>query len=293
MIGNEYKNVGKNIKALRKAYGETITDLAFSLGLDSVSTITNWEKGIRIPQRDMLLKIAEHYRITVSELRDSDFSRLDIVNLSIDDEVVLTQVAKKVLPIMYSEDSYKKDCYFKKGYDLHIQLWQDMANGIAIDDRHELVLECYAKSSDENNTPESLANILWWLLFFGIGATQYKLMEGYKEISTRKISKEVFLKDYWLKDCSEELDLYDENLEEYKNEYLNECEELIIELITELKRTKYVDLAEYYSALRYIFCLVKNNKRPMENKSFGEDLILELVQTGNKYAIDFLRIIKE
>ncbi len=45
-------NLGKNIRSLRTSYGESQLDLALALDLQSSSAISNYEKGIREPDRE-------------------------------------------------------------------------------------------------------------------------------------------------------------------------------------------------------------------------------------------------
>lgn len=81
--------LGKNIKYLRTAYGETQLDLALAVGLDSPNAIANYENGGRTPKPDIRKKIAIHYRITEDELIHSDFSGLKVpTNLLNDKEKI-------------------------------------------------------------------------------------------------------------------------------------------------------------------------------------------------------------
>jgi len=55
-----YPNLGKNIRCLRKAFGETQLDLAIAIGASGSNVISQYESGERIPERDYLLKMAKH-----------------------------------------------------------------------------------------------------------------------------------------------------------------------------------------------------------------------------------------
>lgn len=50
-----YKNVGRNICLLRKAFGETQMELSLAIGINSPNAISNYENGIRIPEREILI----------------------------------------------------------------------------------------------------------------------------------------------------------------------------------------------------------------------------------------------
>jgi putative transcriptional regulator len=57
----------ENLKAIRKAKGLSQEELAVRLNVVR-QTISKWEKGISVPDADMLIKIAEVFEIFVSEL---------------------------------------------------------------------------------------------------------------------------------------------------------------------------------------------------------------------------------
>ena len=64
----------QNIKSLRMAYGESQMELAFAIGLDTPTTISNYENGMRSPKQDVRKKLAEHFRITEEQLIHVDLS---------------------------------------------------------------------------------------------------------------------------------------------------------------------------------------------------------------------------
>lgn len=59
------------IKALRKAKGFSQEELAARLNVVR-QTISKWEKGMSVPDADMLVKIAELFEVPVSTLLGSD-----------------------------------------------------------------------------------------------------------------------------------------------------------------------------------------------------------------------------
>ncbi len=58
------------IKALRKAHGHTQAYLAQKLHI-SKSSISNWEKGIRLPEAQMLIQLSEIYGVSCEYLLGS------------------------------------------------------------------------------------------------------------------------------------------------------------------------------------------------------------------------------
>ena len=71
MDKSENNRFSKNLKLLRKSYGETMPALAAYLQVDT-STISRWESGGREPDHETLKRIAEHYRVTVDDLLKSN-----------------------------------------------------------------------------------------------------------------------------------------------------------------------------------------------------------------------------
>lgn len=63
----------KSLRALREERFMTRLELAVRLGV-SVSSIYNWEMGIRCPLASHLRKLATEYNLSPGEIRDSFYS---------------------------------------------------------------------------------------------------------------------------------------------------------------------------------------------------------------------------
>lgn len=59
--------LNENIKALRKTKGLTQDDLAIRLNVVR-QTVSKWEKGLSVPDAEMLQRIAEVFEVNVSQL---------------------------------------------------------------------------------------------------------------------------------------------------------------------------------------------------------------------------------
>ncbi|OON90383.1 MAG: hypothetical protein ATN33_03150 [Epulopiscium sp. Nele67-Bin001] len=64
--------LNEKIKSLRKQQGLTQEELAIRLKVVR-QTISKWEKGLDVPDAEMLIKIAELFEISTSELLDENF----------------------------------------------------------------------------------------------------------------------------------------------------------------------------------------------------------------------------
>ncbi|OON99227.1 MAG: transcriptional regulator [Epulopiscium sp. Nele67-Bin004] len=64
--------LSEKIKSLRKQRGFTQEELAIRLNVVR-QTISKWEKGLSVPDADMLVKIADIFEVTTSELLGANF----------------------------------------------------------------------------------------------------------------------------------------------------------------------------------------------------------------------------
>ena len=72
--------LNENIKALRKTKGLTQDELAIRLNLVR-QTISKWEKGLSVPDAEMLQKIAEVFEVNVSQLLGSPINQNENVDI--------------------------------------------------------------------------------------------------------------------------------------------------------------------------------------------------------------------
>ena len=72
--------LNENIKALRKTKGLTQDELAIRLNVVR-QTISKWEKGLSVPDAEMLQKIAEVFEVNVSQLLGSSINQNENVDI--------------------------------------------------------------------------------------------------------------------------------------------------------------------------------------------------------------------
>ncbi len=63
--------LSNNLRTLRKNKGLSQEELAIRLNVVR-QTISKWEKGISVPDSDMLIKLAEVFEVSVSDLLGDD-----------------------------------------------------------------------------------------------------------------------------------------------------------------------------------------------------------------------------
>ena len=295
-VGNsniDYPNLGKNIRGLRKAFGETQLDLAYTIGAKGPNVISQYESGGRIPERDYLTRIAKHYRITEFELLHGDFSNMrNLTSVPVNDPAYGMKMMSKMFPLICSPEALENS-HFNEAYRIHtkfIDAFASVENFEEHDIEHDIerCLWLYQEASEEG-VIEAVANHLWWLMFLGF-LTVYITPRLVENLDSKEMSK-ITAKDVFdgLLPCFDETDSekeFDTNNDRIS--YLEECEVDMIVDIIRLKRTKeYSDLGDYYLAWRYKFGLLTNTLSMEMNSTVGDELLLSFRLMGNKYCKDF------
>lgn len=70
---------GENLKTIRKAKGYTQEELAIKVNVVR-QTVSKWEKGLSVPDADVLSHIAEVLEVSVSELLGAEIKQEDSKN---------------------------------------------------------------------------------------------------------------------------------------------------------------------------------------------------------------------
>lgn len=90
--------LNENIKQMRKSKGITQEELAIKLGVVR-QTVSKWEKGISVPDSEMLIEIAEIFETSVSvllgETKNTDETETSIAELSNKLSLINEQLAKE------------------------------------------------------------------------------------------------------------------------------------------------------------------------------------------------------
>ncbi|MDR2532435.1 MAG: helix-turn-helix transcriptional regulator [Oscillospiraceae bacterium] len=73
--------LNENLTALRSAKGITQEELAIRLNVVR-QTISKWEKGLSVPDADLLIRIADIFEVSVSELLGAGFDGEGVVEIN-------------------------------------------------------------------------------------------------------------------------------------------------------------------------------------------------------------------
>lgn len=277
--------IAKNIRTLRKGHGESREDLAEAINV-SPSAIGNYETDFRSPDIQKLTAIADHYGLPVDRLIADDFSNMDFkfTNVTWENATAAMEIQ---FPLLCSAEAMQnKD--FAEGYRRSVDVWKKVKEAYtAISTEYAYSsLEFYEKAYNENETiSEAIANILWVIfIIYALLPDEHSIKVG-EAIIRGEASNPTFVKDYVLKDSNP---ISKENLKN-KKAYVADSQEMIVELLKELKSTKNSDLADYYMALRYVIGMVDNEYTDNFNKSIGMEMLTSCASLGNKYAINLFK----
>ena len=292
---------------LRETHGETQEDLAYSIGFETKSTISNYESGKRKPDTRMLKKIAIHYNITVEELCYGDLSYLvnkKITNLPIDNVEIINKVSAIIYPIYEPIEDKCNDELFKKGYEAQMKIREYFYNGAKFDSKlFEICHDSYVESINENGTIESVANLLWLYIFITSTWNNRHMTEGIYELYDKQIDKSYFYKNYVLKSFKEKESSEDEAFTLGEESSFDNKELKILEKYVEKDEAVYAllfkylrknaegcEYADYYMALQYINNLIENDEDITTNQKIGCELMRRFAVIGNKYARNYWKV---
>ena len=237
--------LGKNIKYMRKFYGETQDELGFILQMTK-STVSDYESGRRKPTPETLNKISTHYGKTVDEMLNiklyelHEFDSSEIIDFN---EVFNT--LSHILPLLDSPKANQNHS-FTKGMVLIKNMLKSLnkreyVRGSVISEAVDFFAEAI-----ESNIAEAYANMLWCIFFQW--TQQYADLANLQKLQSRLNAKQVDWKEL----------IYETQKDQKKSttkrkEFIRDFDESINLIIKTLKDTNQCSqLGDYYLALRYV-----------------------------------------
>lgn len=276
---------GKNIRLLRKAWGQTQKELGSAIGVES-NTISMYENGDRTPDLTTLDSIASYYGISVDSLMHEDLSHIPLKNISITWAGIIT-LLEKLLPVIPLGKDYS-DSNFEKGYARIECIWNTIKQpgGLVFESTFLDALDDFSNSFAEHATVESVANTLWLIFVMYMLLPDEHAIEAGKAVLNGLGRTKYFSKKYMIKG---ENPTSQENLAR-KRAYAIDQHDGIIEFISLLKETsQYSSLGDYYLALQYIIGMVINENSADLNQQIGMEMMNAYLELGNPYALEFFR----
>ncbi|MBR2303915.1 MAG: helix-turn-helix transcriptional regulator [Ruminococcus sp.] len=178
----------QNIKSLRRAFGESQEDLAFAIGLEAKTTISNYENGTRRPKPEVRKKLAKHFRITEEQLINVDLSGIRKTSFNkMNDIHRIQEIGFAAFPVVCSEAAMKNTS-FANGYNAHKRINECLHSGVKPDDKdYDIFIESYYSAWEKNAIPEAAGNILSWFLQIEYSVLNPQLSEGAQRLMDNKI----------------------------------------------------------------------------------------------------------
>lgn len=304
----DIKRIAKNIKTIRLAYGYK-TQLDFALALDpnarypglSHDMIKKYESG-KYPITEQAVRLISS--LTLCSFEDIVFEDLNdlepdslVVNPDeaieglIDDEKLLKEFGNYmtiIFPLFTSEESMK-DPLFSKAYNISMMKLDKLNfNG-----------DVFVEALDgfwPTKYPESFLNKMSLLgryylnyIYWGIKRETLNKINSKKHESVIDYAKDI----YRYKGYEENSSFIAETKRKFLDSFNNELTKCMQEAA---KEDKYKDYVYYYLGVRYYFGIMDNDITKMsdiEMNSFGINMLDCLKIIGNKYAIEFKKIMKD
>lgn len=226
--------IAKNIRDIRKAHGETQSDLAEAINV-SEKAVGNYETGTRQPDMQTIQAIAEHYGFPVDRLLNEDFSQMDFKLSTLTWEKAMDVMAVQ-FPIICT-DNAMQDPNFAEGYRRTQEIWSKVKEGQAGIMRSfiESAFQKYEDAIiDNNNLVEAVANTLWLtFLVYALMPDEHSAKMGEAVLFGKSLKKD-FVKNYVLKDANP---ISKENAAN-KRAYVADSQETVVALIRILKESE-------------------------------------------------------
>lgn len=245
-----------------------------------------YESGERGQNRmDVISAIAAHYRITEDELLHGDFSGLCLEHFPLSDSDRTFRLLDILLPIQTSENACA-DPVFRFTHTIHQRRYERWKEVLSISTSDfELCIRQYRESLTLYKTPESAANLLWWIIFRGLHILYPFFEIGLRNVFHQKITVQEFLREQYL--CNPFNSAVAERTSSAPAIHFHQqYDSLAIDSLRSLYATDaWRPLAEYYFSLLYATVLIRNNHTDAENLRTGREMLKSLVQLGNPYAV--------
>lgn len=279
--------LGKNIRSLRNAYGESQEQLGAAIYVEK-NTVSSYETGRTQPKNEILTAISKHYTVCIDDLLLGDFSYSGETTVNFKPDT-FWKVIDKVFPVISTEQALQNQ-NFRIAFDAQTDFYAQCrsADMDKIDIPFELCLDNYSEAiEDEKIAVESGANLLGLLCLFMIAVNSLTLVKDNPAYVSQlaKIDKNV--REFVENAPSLEAEI-SVNLDE-SGIHSTEYKEAIMDMLNLMRDTKeWSDLAYYYMALFYIYNLVDNNSTRSINNRIGASMLNAFALMGNQYAHQFL-----
>ena len=284
---NSRKQIGRNLRALREAYGETREELAHVLGYERPSSIKFWEDEERDIPEDAVKTILEHYLIIWRQLYYDDLTSLEKGSLAgnntpewmdwMIEPFFSDDIYSVFLPIISSESALADDS-FSEAFALHKRILASKSADMVLR-FFDNISDCYNKAISRG-IDEALVNYVSLILFrcLLVGAEFF-------EIESVGTAVDFLRSTLSLAHTSQIINKRREIFEEYKLDFDI--------LLKKIRKTKYRDFCDYCIMMKYYLVLEDLSDVGFDSdqtRNVGSVIMEELYRLENPYVkrlIDF------
>lgn len=267
---DDTNRVGNNIRVLREHRGDSRENLGKAINV-AYSTVASFENGIRTVNDEHIEKIAKKYGVSFDMIKAQTLTKELLVeyDAQVNNEIAnelnkILFVGKVTSPLARKNDNFKQaDEYFQRIINL------DYMETMVRTSR-----ELYYKSFKEDGILAGAANTIMMLL------VEFLLIDINTDL-TEKLSKG--------KLTNGEAYLYVKSINQSSSisriKFINDTKAIFDECIRAISSENEGKVfAEYYIALKYMFCMVDNGRGYRENVEIGRIMMREFANFDNQLA---------
>lgn len=154
----------ENLRRLRDYWGETQDDFRVAIACGkaySRSNVSKWENGTGKPDNDTLVRIAEHYHVSIDQLLYDDLSEIGKMSFRADKNS-LSELSRIALPYVTSPEA-ETDPLFYKAFAMMKRLWSKFGSTVSEWTLPE-IYSLYYDSYQKNATIEAVCNMVSCLM---------------------------------------------------------------------------------------------------------------------------------
>ncbi|MBQ7968813.1 MAG: helix-turn-helix transcriptional regulator [Clostridia bacterium] len=270
-IKNEVRSrIANNISILVEHRGGKLKDLEKVLNV-AYSTVAAFANGTRHVSDEHLEKIAKYYKIPFEILKEETLS---FEYLREYDAIPnMDEMLKKYELFFQSKvtsQMSKDNKYFQKADEL----FDRIREFVCMETMPKTSRELYYKAYKEDGILAGAANTLM-MLFIEYTQTSMERESMKKFVNSKLTNGDIY----------SEYKKINQPLSDARKKFINDTKMIFDECIGVLwsvDEGKY--LAEYYLALKYLLCMVDNNRACIENIEIGSLMMLEFMKLGNSLA---------
>ena len=284
IINDDVMRIANNLLTLREHKGDTREELVEKLKSYSVyyshHTIRSFERGERTAKEDYIEAIAKLYNISVNMIKEQSLTKSLLVKY--DFPMDISNFYDKCDFLFYATATSKAaraNAHFQKAEEYReriekLDYMQTMPNAAR---------SLYYAAFVEDGILVGAANALMMLFF------EYSYTNVMPEILHKLSSGDLTNGELYIQFRNLYSDLTPE-----KKEFIQTNQAIFDECITALGSVEQGRIhAEYYTALKYLLCMVDNGRDYRENLEIGIIMMKEFSKMGNplaKKAVDFFAL---